>query len=371
MRIGQQRTFYLDFARVIAIISITINHAVNRTYHTHTDQLAEYLAIPLSSTLLKVVVYIFSRMGVPLFLMITGVLIMNKKMEDVSDVRHFYKHNLLSLLITAEIWYFLMYWYLVIGNNTIAEQGWATVIIGMFSTMLFQNQTTMSSMWYMPMIMCVYTTLPFVVMIKNKLAGSKGKCLYLPIVLLFVAGMVLPSINNLLSILGMNKLTTPIQEHYLFSIYYIYILVGYLVGKGILKAWKTRSVIACTAGSFLLCCGYQLWAYTMPTDFAVDYNFPLLPVCTGFAFELMRRGAHWFQKAEKPITYISRISFAIYFLHIVFVTALKTVLDQFVPELLLPVRLILLEVASVGLSIAVIMPLSKIKVFRKYLFLIK
>lgn len=371
MNPGQKRMFYLDVARVIAIIAITLNHAVNRTYHTDIGQLAEYLSLPVASTLLKVAVCVFSRMGVPLFLMITGVLIMNKKMKTASDVRWFYKHNILSLFITTEIWYVLMYWFLVLGNNVIAEHGWPSVIGGMFSTMLFLNQTTMSSMWYMPMILCVYMTLPFVVMVKDKLEGSKDKLLYLPLVVLFVVAMVLPNINKALVILQMRELTSPIHENYLFSFYYVYIIVGYLIGKGVLHSWKNGTVVLCAVGSFLICCGYQFWVYTTPADYMITYDFPLFPVCTAFAFELIRRVAHWFQKAERPITGISRISFAIYFMHMLFVTALRAVLDQFAPGMMLPIRLILLEVIPVGLSIALILPLSKIKLLRKYLFLIK
>jgi surface polysaccharide O-acyltransferase-like enzyme len=371
MKLGQKRMFYLDVARVIAIISISLNHAVNRSYRNYSGQMAEFFAIPMASTLFKVLISVFSRIGVPLFLMITGVLILNKKMDDASDVKRFYKHNLLSLFITTEIWYFLMYWFLIIGSNGIRDNGWRSVILGMFSTMLFQNQTTMGSMWYMPMILCVYTTLPFVVMVKDKLSDSKSKLLYLPLGLLFVVAMLLPGINDLLTVLGMERFGTPLAENYLFSFYYIYIIVGYLIGKGTLARLKTATVMLVTTGSFLLCCGYQLWAYSRPADYLVSYSFPLLPVCAGFLFELVRRSAHLAAKAEKPITCISRIAFGIYFVHIVIMTALVEVLDLFIPGLSLWLRLILLEIVSVGLSVAIILPLSKIKIFRKYLFLIK
>ena len=371
MKHEQKRMFYLDVARVIAIISISLNHAVNRSYDNYTNQMAEYLVLPMGSTLLKVLISVFSRIGVPLFLMITGVLILNKKMDDAADVKRFYRHNLLSLFITTEIWYVIMYWILAVGDGVIAKQGWLSAIGGMFSTMLFQNQTTMGSMWYMPMILCVYTTLPFAVMVKDKLSGSKEKLLYLPAALLFVVAMVVPFISNLLILLGHKGLTSPLGERYLFSFYYIYIIVGYLIGKGALTRMRTWSVGVLALGSFLICCGYQLWAYEQPKNYLVAYDFPLMPVCAGFLFELVRRCAHRFRKAEKPITCISRISFGIYFVHIVIMTALVELLDLFAPGLLRPVRLVILEVVSVGLSIAIILPLSKIKWFKRYLFLIK
>lgn len=367
----QKRMFYLDVARVIAIISISLNHAANRSYSNYSGQMAEFFALPLGSTLFKTVMTVFSRIGVPLFLMITGVLILNKKMDDAKDVKRFYKHNLLSLFITTEIWYVIMYWILAVGDGVIAEKGWIGAISGMFSTMIFQNQLTMGSMWYMPMILCIYTTLPFVVMVKDKLEGSKEKLLYLPVVLLFLVAMVLPFVSDLLKILGQKELSSPLGERYLFSFYYIYILIGYGIGKGALERFKTGTVALGAMGSFLLCCGYQLWAYEQPANYLVAYDFPLMPVCAGLLFELVRRYAHKLEKAEKPITCVSRISFGIYFVHVVIIGVLVAVLDRFAPGMYRPVRLILLEVIPVGLSIALILPLSKIKLLKKYLFLIK
>ena len=333
--------------------------------------MAEFFAIPLWSTLFKTVMTVFSHVGVPLFLMITGVLILNKKMDNASDVKRFYKHNLLSLLITAEIWYVLMYWMLAVSDGLITQQGFLKTLGGMFSTMLFVNQNTLDCMWYMPMILCVYTTLPFLVMIKDKLSGCKSKTVFLPVVMLFVVGMVLPFLNNLLILLGREAWTSPLMESYLFTFFYIYIIVGYLVGKELLSKLRTWSVGAAALGTFLICCGYQLWAYEQPADYLVAYDFPLMPLCAGFIFELVRRCAHWFKKAEKPITCLARISFGIYFVHIIIMTLLVTVLKQFAPALMPPVKLLVLEGVSVGLSVAVILPLSKIKVLRKYLFLIK
>ena len=370
MKLKQKRTFYLDLVRVIAIVSITLNHAVNRSYQNYQGQRKEFLSIPLASTLFKTLITVFSRIGVPLFLMITGVLILNKKMEDGKDLKRFYKHNLLSLFITAEIWYVLFYWYLVLDRG-IQKIGWIKAIDGMFSTMLFQNQTTMDCMWYMPMILCVYATLPLAIMVKDKLSGSKEKIWCLPVVLLFLTTMVMPFVSNLLKLLGLKGLSSPLENNNLFSFYYIYIIVGYLVGKGLLSKLSTRSVAFVAGSSFFLCCGYQLWAYSRATNYLVSYDFPLMPVCAGFLFELLRRGADRLKRINRPITYISRIAFGIYFVHILVMTELVKILNRYAPAMFRPVRLLTLEAVSVGLSIAVIFLLSRIKVFRKYLFLVK
>ena len=67
----QKRIAYLDVARSIAIVSITFNHAVNRAFATEVGQYAEFMTIPFMLSAAKAMLYAFSRLGVPIFLMIT------------------------------------------------------------------------------------------------------------------------------------------------------------------------------------------------------------------------------------------------------------------------------------------------------------
>jgi surface polysaccharide O-acyltransferase-like enzyme len=381
MKLGQPQTdkrqYYLDILRAVAIISITLNHAVNRSYANYSGQMAEFYSIPLWSTMLKTVVTVFSKIGVPLFMMITGVLIMNKKMDSKEDIKRFYRHNLLSLLITTEIWYVLIYWYLVFfGNNNILENRgiWGT-IGGMFETMLFQNQVTFDSLWYMPVIMCIYTTIPFVIMAKNKLSGEKASVwLFLPLIIVYLNNMVLPAVNAVLESQALRTFTSTLQMVDLVAYFYIYIILGYFVGKGILDKWKTWVVALIAMGSFALCCGFQLYMYAQPMDHLMDYDFPLLPICAAALLELGRRKAYLLKAVSKPVEGLSRISFGIYFLHIVIMTVLNSdKLDAIVHQSQWnPVlKLAYLEIVSVGASIVIIVLLSNIKPLKKYLFMIK
>ena len=372
-----KRQYYLDILRAVAIISITLNHAVNRSYANYSGQMAEFYSIPLWSTMLKTVVTVFSKIGVPLFMMITGVLIMNKKMDSKEDIKRFYRHNLLSLLITTEIWYVLIYWYLVFfGNNNILENRgiWGT-IGGMFETMLFQNQVTFDSLWYMPVIMCIYTTIPFVILAKNKLSGEKASVwLFLPLIIVYLNNMVLPAVNAVLESQALRTFTSTLQMVDLVAYFYIYIILGYFVGKGILDKWKTWVVALIALGSFALCCGFQLYMYAQPMDHLMDYDFPLLPICAAALLELARRKAHLLKAARKPVEGLSRISFGIYFLHIVIMTVLNSdKLDAIVHQSQWnPVlKLAYLEIVSVGASIVIIVLLSNIKPLKKHLFMIK
>ena len=109
-----QRMFHLDVAR-----------AVNRAFENYGGQMEEFMSIPLTLTVIKTVVTVFSHVCVLLFLMISGVLLLSRPLESQQDIRHFYKHNLLSLFVTAEIWYVIMCWVIVLldPSNTVLENG--------------------------------------------------------------------------------------------------------------------------------------------------------------------------------------------------------------------------------------------------------
>jgi hypothetical protein len=62
------RSYYLDIARAIAIISISLNHAVNRIYDNYFGQMEEFLESSYLSSLLKSVATVFSHLGVRAFL---------------------------------------------------------------------------------------------------------------------------------------------------------------------------------------------------------------------------------------------------------------------------------------------------------------
>lgn len=372
-----KRKYYLDIARVIAIISISLNHAVNRSYANYAGQMKEFYSIPLWSTIFKTVISVFSRIGVPLFLMITGILLLNKIIESPRDIKKFYKHNLWGVFITTEVWLVLIYFFMeFLGDSSILRsQGvWAS-IDGLLRTMLFVDQRTFGSLWYMPMILCIYTTLPFVVVVKDKLSEGKFSCaVLLPVILVYIVTMVFPAINALLMLNGKPTWSADLKESNLFSMYYLYILTGYFVGQGGLSRWKGWLVGLLTALSFGLCCGMQFYAYSRPAQYLVAYSFPLMPVCAGLLLELLRRGAEKLRRVERPVTYLSRIAFGIYFMHMMVMTVVNSdYVDRWLhygawePAL----KTLFLEVVSVGVSIPLIAVLSKIKVLRKYLFMVK
>ncbi len=89
----KHRIFWLDLARFIAIVSITCNHALSRSFFTHDGTRLEYTQMSIIGSFFKAFLYVFSRIGVPIFLMISGALLLKRDYENKETIHHFYVHN--------------------------------------------------------------------------------------------------------------------------------------------------------------------------------------------------------------------------------------------------------------------------------------
>lgn len=358
------RIVWLDMARTMAIQFVTFNHAINRTFDNYHDTLTEYLTLPHSLIVFKTVITVLSKLGVPLFLMITGALILNKRFESQEDVRHFYKHNLLRLFIASELWFVIIYLYKCLDTDSILRtMGFLPAVKGLLQTICFINPISFDSMWYLPMILCVYLVLPFFAVSIRKLGV---KSLLLPMAVVACSGMLIPNVNMTRQLLGINEeLVFSLNWVNVFSFYIVYVLIGYMVYEGMISKIREEILWTITLLSFFVCCCYQYWAYTMPGNVLIDYNFILLALCATGCFELLRR--HPVNRATSGIKSIAVMAFAIYFVHICIMQGLAVVLD--IHGYLL--RFLVLEIVSVAGSIILIRVCSKIRFFKTYLFMIK
>ena len=86
----KNRIISFDLARTIAIVSIMSNHAVNMVYDNYNDQIGEFISSSNFSMLFKAGVSVFSRLGVPIFLMLTGALVLNRTFTDNDSIKKYY-----------------------------------------------------------------------------------------------------------------------------------------------------------------------------------------------------------------------------------------------------------------------------------------
>lgn len=361
------RIMYLDIVRTVAIVSITMNHACSRSFETAQNTLQEFISIPVAVSVVKALIYVFSRIGVPLFLMLTGTLLLDRDYSDKNVFNHFIKHNLLTLFITTEIWLCIMFWYLKLPH----VNEWISQSLGVLKdfvlNQLFINQTTMGSMWYMPMVLCIYLMIPIVSVALRNIEHRLITVIY---VILLLSGMIIPNIYVFLQLTGYDViLSFGLVSHNLLSHYWLFILAGYFIGKGILDRWKTYQIAAVCFLSYALTVAFQIWVYASELDYRIMYSDTGTLIASAFCFELMRRLCNTKNRLTPVFSYISRISFGIYFVHICIMTGLDWVIKK--EQLYYLPRFALLETVSFVGSILIIQIVSRIGWCKKYLFVIK
>ena len=363
------RILYLDAARCAAIFLIALNHAVNRTWDNYEQVQQEFAMIGPASTILKAMLTIASRYGVPLFLMITGALLLNRRFDTKEEVRSFYRHNWLSVFITGEIWTFFGFWFFVLFkpyNAPLAGASAAEKLWGCVKTLLFLDPVRFDSMWYVPMILSVYLIIPIVAWTLYR--APAPRLLLLPLAGAFLCDMLLPMINDWLAIFGHPKMNFVLYDSNFVSVYLIYIVAGWQISRGGLEKLSNRALVLITALSYLGCCAVQYYCYSCSTHL-LAYMSPAILFSSFFVFECFRRWAGLLRRWEKPMAAVSRSAFALYLIHVFFVWGIHWYM--YFTGWHRSAKLLFMLFVPLGLSGLIIWPLSKIPFCRKYLFLIK
>lgn len=364
----KKRVVYYDFARVFAIISISFNHAVNRTFDNYTDTQLEYETQEWSLTLIKTCVTVFSRIGVPVFLMLTGALILSKQFETRDDVKHFFLHNWLRLLIAVEIWLANYFWFIYYQSPDTILSGMSRkeLIIQFVSTLLFVNQTTEGLMWYMNMLIPLYTLLPVLAVFVNK-----GYLRYLSFPAFFTLFVVV-FVYDISRILALTDYEIEIMTILYPPLTYfaVYVIVGFALSRGVLAKVPGFLIFIIAVASYALAVRYQLWFYKGPSNDLVSYDSIPLMLCSMATFDLFRRADGRIMYFFRGIlSHISRRCLGIYFVHIVVMEMLNWNWDFTGWD---PVnKMLFLEGVSLAGGLLIVEILGIIKPIRKYVLLVK
>ena len=302
--------------------------------------------------------------------MISGSLLLKRDYEDKDVLSRFIRHNWLQLFITTEIWLAIMYWLRQFYSDSILITiGPKTALIRFFQTLLFINQDTMASMWYMPMILCVYLMIP-VISVGIKHLGNKLFAVLCAIVV--VSAMILPNINNIMKALGSTQtLSFKIAADDIFSIYMVYVIAGYWISQGFLEKLSSIQVFSIFALSFSWTTVYQFLIYTTPlSDDYLRYNDIGIFVSGSLLFELIRRKFSETTFLPAFIHFLSSSALGIYFIHICIMEFTTMALERFT-SIRYYASFVILEVSALAGSCIIIWLTSRNSYIKKYLYLMK
>lgn len=282
-----KRIITLDIIKGIAIFCVVLVH-LQFLYREN----------PSGSHAMQMANSILGTLGVPLFLLVTGTLVLKKDFSKRENVVHFYTHNLWTILLTGEIW--IAAYFLINEPFSIKE---------LFLNLCMVHKPEVH-LWYIRMIVLYYAAMPLISYLMRK---SK---MMLHVIVALVAGYFIYNGYRIFD--GEMVPTSPGLSY---GCYLLYVLGGYyILQNDILNRCKYIYIYSlCIACSMILFYTLSAQAYFL------WYDNPFICLL-GFSFFSLF--CKWTQGAtassrNRWVTELSKMTFGIYLLHMVFIILIK------------------------------------------------
>lgn len=302
-----ERIKWIDLLRALATLLVILCHATEGIYSLSISGMEN---LSMSSKVFAFTFFTFGRLGVPIFLMISGYLLLDKE-YDSEQTKRFWRNNWFRLFVCTEIWFIIYEVFLKIF-------GYEVSILQVVADLLFVHKVNMSHVWYMPMILGMYLLIPFVA---NSLKHCEVKLLYFPILFFSIYSFGVPTGRVVLNTLGLDALSLQMSPGFSGGVYGIYIVIGYMIKKGMLQSMKNSWLTIIAVLNIALGVVLQLWSYKCGVQYNIWYDCTFLMVASAAIFELCSRVAT--VPAYGVVKWLSRYSFAVYLIHNLFRMPLK------------------------------------------------
>ena len=349
-----KRIKYIDIMKGVAIICVVLCHAVESAYSG-----AEWIALSNMSKIFKITIFTIGRIGVPLFVLASGVLLLNKKFENENDIIKFYKRNLVPLLIVTEIWNTIYYIFMKVWYSQEFE------IKEFVEILLFLKNSNSPNMWYMPMILGMYIVVPFLSIIVHKFSLKEIK---IPLIVGIICSTLIPSLSVILSY--RIPTSTVINTAFLGGVYGIYLVLGYYMDKiNILDKISTLKMIFILIIELCITVASQIILLNKGVNYNLWYNFLPLVILAFTVFILLKRLKNINEKIYAIFYKLSTQTLAIFFIHMLIKYIVQSYINSF--NIINPVKTIILFVVIFVFTLIVIEITRKNNLIRKFLLFIK
>ncbi|MCR5836338.1 MAG: acyltransferase [Lachnospiraceae bacterium] len=343
------RVIWLDWLRAFAILTVILVHTSEGIFRYNLEGMA---GTPISKQVILFTLFTIGRLGVPIFLMMSGYLLLRREF-NAEYTKKFWINRWLGLLITTEIWIFVFSFFIA----WIAEKPWEMSVA--IKQMLFIEKVTIGHMWYMPMILGLYIFIP---LIANALNRVETSILIFPVTVVALVYTVYPTMNLLLGVWHKElRMRCEIDTTFGGGYYGLILVIGYMAYKGTFKKIKSYILGILLAVSFLGTVFFQIWMYSHNYRYNVWYDFPLLLISAICIFELVSRTNF---KSSKIVEEVSKCSFGIYLIH----HPIRTLLVKYINISSNEIKLVMVYVLVFIISFAIVKAISYTKYLKKYLF---
>lgn len=280
----------------------------------------------------NLIVNSIARTGVPLFLMISGALILNDNLTN--NIKSFYKKRLSKLLIPLLSWniiYFLFY--IKLGNNELDLMSFIKQVL---------NNGTAYHLWYVYNLLSIYLLAPF---LKKIADNSSVKQLIFLMVLMGFGTTIRPAVNKLISPVYI-YLFEPI-----FNGYFLFFLAGYILDKiELSKKTFLLFLVFGVVGMAISLFGNHISSSSDIINFKFNGGYDISWFLLSMAIFILFRSK--ISHSNRFIKSISKSSYGMYFIHVALIDlVLRYFMFESSPVILEIYLFIITFVASYGLSL--------------------
>lgn len=304
-----KRNYSLDIVRIIAVLAVVMIHSSASFVMNNPLNTNEFIFGNLFDSL--------SRIGVPLFLMISGALFLDKNKEVT--LKTILSKNIKNLAIIIITWSII---YSVVFEVLLAPSMGKTVdvrsIIDGLINCTYQNGSY--HMWYLYMIVGLYIITPF---LKKFVCKDNKEMVLFFIIISFCLQFFTPVINAIDKLgLNLSFINIWIDKFYLdfFGGYITYFLVGwYIVHIGIKRKWHRCIIYFLGAVSLISIVFYVHFTGDYNNAYA-DIGAPVFLYSVSVFLALNTINWNLKEKTAKKIVELSKLTFGVYIVHAMLIT---------------------------------------------------
>ena len=300
------------------------------------------------------------RLGVPIFMFITGYLLLDRDYDDKAII-NFWKRNLLPLLATTEIWIVLYDIFLKFFYAQLFK--WNVLI----KNLLFLEQVKMGHMWYMSMVIGVYLFVPFVA---RAIKNIRFNVVIMPFIIAAFYLSIIPLVNNILIALKKMSIWPILNLDFSGGYYGLIFMAGYLY-KRFVRIDEINGYKAAIVGilSYGLVVGLQLFFFGKGLCYPVWYNwFPLLLAAASLAIVATKISRRFMKYDNKIVDNLGKCAFGVYLVHYPLLMALN---KYCLWPGTMPVKVMSLFLASLTVSFTIVLVGARSNKLKTILFYIK
>ena len=359
------RFLYFDLIKTIAIFLVCL-------YHSHTLNL-DYLMSPTTRIYMNNFIISFASMGVPLFFLVNGALMLSSKLTLKKHIK-----KITKIIIISVVWIFITLILTAIIYDT------RYISLGeLVNELWFWPPGTLNHFWYIFSLVHIYIYYPII-----KVAFENKINIYYFVITIFILTFGNNFINilrHILEYLFNTKILEIIDFNYFFRVnftYDTYFFVGvYFIVGGIIfgelkkedgifrfKYFKSKYLMI-----IFILSNISLLGYTMIVSKVYGYRYD--PVWNGYStiftfimsivfFIICFKLESKLKKIEKLIVFIGSNTLGIYFIHMILIYQFKSIFSQYKISQYIGGNIIF-TIFILGVSLIIISIIKRIPLLRK------